>query len=148
MAVTAFVYTNAAKAFVNGTISWKASGGSAFKCALLTSSYTPDQDADEFWDDISANEVSGDGYSAGGASMTTADPTVDTGTNETRMDANDVSWSDSTITARYAVVYYASGTPATSNLVACINFGEDKISSTGTFTITWAATGVFKITAS
>lgn len=36
-------------------------------CALVTSSYTPDLAAHDFWNDVVANEVSGTGYTANGA---------------------------------------------------------------------------------
>jgi hypothetical protein len=135
------------KAFMTGAVNWKASGGSAIKVALLTSTYTPDQDAHDNFDDVSAYEVTGTGYTAGGKALTLSDPTVDAATNETRMDANDVSWANSTITARYAVIYYASGTPSTSTLIAYVDFGEDAISNGAAFDIVWDASGIFKVTA-
>ena len=146
MPVTAKMYTNALKPFMMGLVNWKAAGGSVIKCALLTSAYTPNQDADIFFNSCSAYEVVGAGYTAGGAIMVPLDPTVDLVSNETRCDANDVSWPTSTITARYAVIYYSTGTPATSNLIGYVDFGQDMISNLGTFTITWAPTGVFKNT--
>jgi hypothetical protein len=146
MAVSAKLYTNAMKAFMMGAVTWKASGGSVIKVALLTSTYTPDQDAHDNFDDVSAYEVTGTGYTAGGKALTLSDPTVDAATNETRMDADDVQWTDSTITARYAVVYYASGTPSTSTLIAYVDFGEDVSSSGAAFDIAWAASGIFKVT--
>ena len=146
MAVTAKLYTNAIKAFITGAVTWKASGGSAIKVALLNSTYTPDQDAHDNFDDVSSNEITGTGYTAGGASLTLIDPSVDAATNETRMDANDVSWANSTITARYAVIYNASGTPSASTLIGYVDFGEDVISSGAAFDIAWAASGIFKVT--
>jgi len=44
------------------------------KVMLLTSSYTPNIDTDIFIDDVSANEITGTGYTAGGATI--ANPTV------------------------------------------------------------------------
>lgn len=146
MAVSAKLYTNAMKAFMTGAVTWKASGGSAIKVALLGSGYTPNQDAHDNFDDVSSNEVTGTGYTAGGASLTLIDPSVDAATNETRMDANDVSWANSTITARYAVIYYASGTPGTSTLIGYVDFGEDVMSSGAAFDIEWGASGIFKVT--
>lgn len=148
MSVTAKWYTNGIKGFINGTHPWKSSGGATFKIALLTNAYTPDQDAHDFLDDVSAYEVSASGsYAAGGAALTTSDPTVDAASNETRMDAADVSWTSFTGTARYAVIYYATGTASTSNLIAYIDFGGDVSATNGTFAIAMAATGVLKITA-
>ncbi len=112
----------------------------------MTSSYTPDQDAHDNFDDVSAYEVEGAGYTAGGAALTPSDPTVDTATNETRLDAADVSWANATITARYAVIYFASGTASTSTLIGYVDFGEDKIASGAAFNFTPQATGLFKTT--
>jgi hypothetical protein len=148
LAVTAKWYGQGPKNICNGNVIWKASGGSTIKVALLTSSYSPNQDTHDAFDDVSANQVEGTGYTAGGAALTLVDPAYDAGSNETRLDANNVSWSDSTITARYAVIYKDSGTASTSYLLGYVDFGEDKVSSAGTFAITWAADGVLKITAS
>ena len=103
------------------------------KCALVTSSYVADKDHD-FFNDIT-NEVSGTGYSAGGA---TATVTV------TDDDANDrcdivlgaVSWSTATITARGAVYYVdTAGASSTDWLIAFVDFGSDQTSTAGTFSL-------------
>lgn len=115
------------------------------KVALVTSSYTPDIDADVFWDDVSANEVSASGsYTAGGATLSVSNSTDDTD-DEGVFDATDVSWTSATITARYAVIYKSTGTPATSPLIALIDFGSDQASTAGTFTITFAAEGIINV---
>ena len=116
------------------------------KVALVTSSYTPNQDTHDYWDDVVANEVSGTGYSAGGETLTSPTVTSDAGTNEIRMDAADVAWSGSTITARYAVIYKATGVNATSPLISYINFSTDQATVSGTFTLTFATNSVFKAT--
>jgi hypothetical protein len=114
------------------------------KVALTTSSYTPDQDAHDFFDDVT-NEVSGTGYSAGGATLANKAVTADNTDNEGVFDADDTTWSTSTITARYAIIYKSTGTAATSPLIAAIDFGSDKTSTAGTFTITWAAEGILNL---
>lgn len=148
MAVTTKWYGNGLKAMAAGDIIWKASGGSDLKVILCTSSYTPDQDAHDFYDDITNELSTANGYTAGGAALTESDPTYDAASNEVRLDAADVTWSDSTLTARYAVIYKDTATASTSPLLAYIDFGEDKSSSAGNFTLQFAATGVLKITAS
>jgi len=148
MAVSTKWYGLGLKKMASGDIIWKASGGSDLKVVLCTSTYSPDQDADEFYDDITNELSTGDGYTEGGAALTESDPTYDTGTNEVRLDAADVTWSDSTLTARYAVIYKDTEVASTSPLLAYIDFGEDKSSSAGNFTLQFAATGALKITAS
>ena len=114
------------------------------KVALVTSSYTPDQDAHDFFDDVT-NEVSGTGYTSGGASLANKAVTADNTDNEGVFDADDTSWTTSTITARGAVIYKSTGTPSTSPLIAYIDFGSDKASSAGTFQITWNAEGILNL---
>src|SRR5262245_1660173 len=78
------------------------------KVLLVTSAYTPDQDAHDFRDDVT-NEVSGTGYSAGGATLANKTVTQDNTDNEGVWDADDTSWASSTITARGAVPYKSRG---------------------------------------
>lgn len=114
------------------------------KVALVTSSYTPDFDAHDFFDDIT-NEVTGTGYTAGGATLASKTVTQDDTDNEGVFDAADVTWSTSTITARGAVIYKSTGTASTSPLIAYIDFGSDQVSTAGNFVITWNAEGILNI---
>jgi hypothetical protein len=116
------------------------------KVALLTSSYTPDQDAHDYFNDVSTYEVTGTGYTAGGYTLASKTATYDSATNVIVLDAADVTWSSSTITARYAVVYDATGTASTSALIGYVDFGSDQSSTNGNFTITWDSTGIVRIT--
>jgi len=115
------------------------------KIMLLTSSHTTNIDTQEFIDDVSANEVSGAGYSSGGATLGSKAVTADNTDDEGVFDAADTSWGTATITARYAVVYKDTGTPSTSPILCIIDFGSDKVSTGGTFQITWAAEGIVNI---
>lgn len=117
------------------------------KVALVSSSYTPNQDSDDYWDDVSTYEISGTGYTAGGATLSTKSVGYTSGTNVTKFDADDVAWTSSTLTARYAVGYVATGTASTSALLFYVDFGSDQSSSSGTFTVTWSASGIFTTTA-
>src|ERR1044072_4016231 len=86
------------------------------KVALVTSSYTPNQDTHTKFSDVT-NEVSGTGYTAGGTALANKAVTADNTDNEGVFDADDVTWSSSTITARGAVVYKDTGTASTSKLI-------------------------------
>lgn len=114
------------------------------KVALVTSSYTPDQDTHDFFDDVT-NEVTGTGYTAGGATIGSPTITVDTTDNEGVFDGADVTWTTSTITARGAVVYKSTGTASTSALICYLDFGSDQSSSAGDFTIQWGAEGIINL---
>jgi hypothetical protein len=116
------------------------------KVALLTSSYTPNQDTHDYFNDVSANEVTGTGYTAGGNTLASKTATYDSGTNVIVLDAADTTWASSTITARYAVVYCSTGTASTSALIGYVDFGSDQSSTNGNFTITWDSTGIVRIT--
>jgi hypothetical protein len=116
------------------------------KVALLTSSYTPDQDAHDYFNDVSSNEVSGTGYTAGGNTLASKTVTYDSANNVIILDAADTTWASSTITARYAVVYDSTGTASTSALIGYVDFGSDQSSTNGNFTITWDSTGIVRIT--
>jgi hypothetical protein len=112
------------------------------KVALMTSGYVPDFDNDEFWSDISANESSGIGYTAGGEILQNKTITEDTVNNRGVFDADDVLWPGSTITARGCVLYKSTGNPATSKLIGYIDFLTNRSSSGGTFTIQWQSVGI------
>lgn len=118
--------------------------GDTIKVALVTSSYTPVIDSHDFFDDIT-NEVSGTGYSAGGATLASLSVTQDNTDDESVFDAADTTWTTSTITARAAIIYKSTGTPSTSPLIAYIDFGTDKTSDGGTFQITWNSEGILNI---
>lgn len=111
------------------------------KVMLLTSSYTPDADHNVIGD-VSANEVSGAGYTAGGATLAGKAVTEDDANDRAKFDANDTAWADSTITARYAAIY---DTTVTDNLICIVDFGTDKTSSTGAFTIQWDTDGIVRL---
>tara|TARA_R100001460_G_scaffold107713_2_gene156905 strand:- start:108 stop:530 length:423 start_codon:yes stop_codon:yes gene_type:complete len=100
-----------------------------FKVALYTNSATLNASTTAY---STSNEVSGTGYSAGGATLTAVNPTV-SGTTAI-VDFNDVTFSSSTITARGCLIYNSS---ASNKAVAVFDFGGDKASSSSNFTITF-----------
>lgn len=117
------------------------------KVALLSNSYTPDQDAHNYFDDVVTYEVTGTGYTQGGNTLSNKTNTYNSATNVIVLDADDTTWSSSTITARYAVIYDATpATNATKPLIGYVDFGSDQSSSNGNFTITWDATGIVRVT--
>ena len=88
---------------------------------------------------VSANEMTGTGYSAGGGTL--ADGAVTEGAT-TKFDATDLAWSSSTFSAYHAVLY---DTSAGNNLICSFDFGEAKTVSNGTFTIQWDTAGVLTL---
>jgi hypothetical protein len=105
-----------------------------FKAMLVTSSYTPNFTIHDKRDDVT-NEVTGTGYTAGGAASTVT-VTKDTANNKVTVQFGAVSWSSSTITAR-GCVYYKSrgGASSADELVGYADFGSDVSSTGGTFSV-------------
>jgi hypothetical protein len=99
-----------------------------FKIALYTSAATLDASTTVY---TTSNEVAtGGGYTAGGNTLAGATVSL-TGTTAF-VDFSDTSWSTATITARGALIYNSS---KSNKAVAVLDFGSDKISTGGTFTI-------------
>ncbi|ANA87272.1 hypothetical protein PBI_KAMPE_38 [Gordonia phage Kampe] len=139
MAVTAYAYGQFAKSLINKEIDLDTD---TLKLMLCTSAYTPNKDTHQYKSSVT-NEVVGTGYTAGGATLTGVSVTYDTATDTIIFDANDVSWLNSTITARWAVLYDASpATDATRPLIALVDLDGDKISSNAEFKVTWNTSGI------
>ena len=130
MAITQAMCTSFKKELMEAKHNFLNSGGNTFKIALYTSSATLSAATTAY---SSTNEVSGTNYTAAGNTLTRVDPASSGTTAYT--DFADTTWSSSTITARGAVVYNdsASGDPS----VIVLNFGSDKTSTAGDFTITF-----------
>lgn len=145
MAVTAKFYGNAFVSAFNKEVDFNSD---TIKAMLCTSTYTPDQDAHQYKSSVT-NEVTGTGYTAGGATIASPSITYTGATNTLKLDGGDVSWASSTITARYAVVYDDTpATDATKPLICWVDFGADVSSSNGTFSVTWDAAGIATVTVS
>lgn len=144
---TAKLYLNGVKNLNEGDVDWD---GDTLKLILLTSSYTPDQDAHDFRDDLGANEASGGtGYPAGGFTLAGKTVTVDGASNEVRLFANDIvqAITGGPLAFRYGAIYKARGGASSADeLVAYIDFGAQSITD-AEITIDFDATnGVIKYT--
>jgi hypothetical protein len=140
---TSKAYLSLAQAIFNKEVDFDSD---TVKVALLSSGYTPDQNAHDYFNDVSAYEVTGTGYTAGGQALAGKTVTKDTANKVVVFDANDVTWANSTITARYAVVYDDSGaTTATKALIGYIDLVSDQASNNGNFVIQWDATGILRL---
>ena len=81
-----------------------------------------------------SDEVVGVGYSAGGNTL--AGATVSLSGTTAFVDFTDTSWTTATITARGALIYNSS---KSNKAVAALDFGSDKTSTAGTFTVQFPA---------
>ena len=104
------------------------------KIALYTSAATLGASTTAY---TTSNEVVGAGYTAGGNTLSGAVISLDG--SVAIVDFSDTTWSSATITARGALIYNSS---KSNKAVAAIDFGGDKISTSGDFTVVFpAATG-------
>ena len=107
-------------------------GGDTFKIALFTSSASLGAATTVY---STSNEISGTGYSAGGATLTNTGVGLDSTTAFT--DFSDVSFTSASFTANGCLIYNTTmaGGTGTTNAVCAVAFGGDKTVSSGTFTI-------------
>ncbi len=135
MAITQALCTSFKLELLNGSHDFDLSSGDTFKVALFTSSATLSAATTAY---STTNEASGTGYTAGGNTLTRIDP-ASSGTTA-YVDFADSTWSSATLTARGAVIYNStpnttSGAAPANAAVAILDFGGDKTSTNGDFTI-------------
>lgn len=114
---------------LNGSFNFGTGTPQVFKIALYTSSANLGATTTAY---STSNEVVGTGYVAGGNTLTISAVPTSSGTTA-YLDFSDTTWASSTITARGALIYLANGT--TNPSVAVLDFGADKTSTSGDFTI-------------
>ena len=114
------------------------------KVALFTNSVTPNYDTDTAYAaaPYNANEVTGTGYTSGGATLTTA--TLTSASGVLKFDGDDVSWTTSTITGARCALIYANAL-AGKNAILLVDFGADYSTSSGTLSVVWNAAGIATI---
>ena len=130
MAITSTLTTSFKFELLKGTHNFS-SGGNSFKLALYTSSATLGATTTSF---TTTNQASGTNYSSGGGTLTNVTPTT-TGTTAVT-DFADLTFGTATITARGCMIYNSS---QSNKSVATIDFGGDKTSTAGDFTIVFPA---------
>ncbi|MFU2208513.1 hypothetical protein [Solidesulfovibrio sp. C21] len=110
------------------------------RLALLTSAHAPSE-GHAVYADVAGQEVSGTGYTVGGKALAGVTWTLSDATAV--LDADDPSWTEATVTARYAAVYADKTVGAlTGPLVCLLDFGEEKGVTGGTFSVTFDAAGI------
>ena len=104
----------------------------SFYLALYTSAATLDATTAAY---TATNEASGTGYSAGGQLLTISQ--VPTSTSTTAwLDFDNETWTSSSITARGCMIYNST---QSNKCVAVLDFGADKTSTNGDFTVIFPA---------
>jgi hypothetical protein len=120
--MASFIYKSFPKAAYDGDFA-----SPLYKIGLLADTHTPDA-ADTLWSDVSGDEISGTGYTAGGAAVAVTAATDGTKTTFTPTEAQ---WISATFTARYGVLYETSS----GALVLLIDFGSNQSPSGQTFKV-------------
>ena len=133
MAITQAMATSFKVEILGGDFDFSSGTSQVFKIALFTSAATLSAATTAY---STSNEVSGTGYSAGGNTLTISANPASSGTTAF-LDFADTTWSTATITARGALIYLANG--GTNPAVAVLDFGADKTSTAGDFTIVFPA---------
>jgi hypothetical protein len=129
MAISQAMCTSFKVGILDGDFDFSSGTAQVFKIALYTSSATLDATTTAY---ATTNEVVGTAYSAGGNTLTISTNPTSSGTTAF-LDFADTTWSAATITARGALIYLANG--GTNPAVAVLDFGSDKTSTAGDFTI-------------
>lgn len=114
---------------LNGDFDFGTGTSQTFKIALYTSAASLSTATTVY---STTNEASGAGYTAGGEALSVSVVPTSTGTTAF-LSFSDVTWSVTTLTARGALIYKADG--ATNPAIAVIDFGEDKQTNAGDFTV-------------
>jgi hypothetical protein len=131
MAIAQTMCTSFKVALLDGEMDFSSNTSQTFKIALFTSDASLDADTTAY---AVTNEASGTGYTAGGETLTIATNSTSTDTTA-YINFSTVSWDNSSITARGALIYRSSGTG--NNAVAVLDFGADKTTLGSTFTVTF-----------
>ena len=130
MAITQAMCTSFKSELLGGTHDMDTN---TIKIALYTSSASLDASTTAY---SSSNEVSGTGYSAGGATLSGA--SISTSSTTAYVDYSDPSWTSASFTARGALIYNSS---QSNKAVAVLDFGGDFTVASGTFTVVFPAAG-------
>ena len=136
------LYTQSPHNAYSGSINDLGDDDTVVKLALLDSSHTTSTTGHTHFSDVSDDEIDeGGGYDAGGQEVTTK--VLDHTDGTTEFSCDDVLWSNSTITASYAVLYEeTSGV-----LLSLVDFEGEEDSQDDDFLIEWSDGYVFRVEA-
>ena len=142
MAITQAMTTSFKAEILLAVHDFRNTGGDTFNLALYTSSASIDANTTAY---TATNESTGTNYTAGGAALTNGGVTA-TNTNASAGTGfttfSNLTFSNATVTARGALIYNTTpsangtaNTTLTNAAVAVLDFGSDKTSTAGDFTI-------------
>jgi hypothetical protein len=131
MAISQAMCTSFKIELLSGAQNFNTGTSKVYKIALYTSASTLDATTTDY--SSTTNEVaSGGGYTTGGEILTVSQIPTNGGSGTTAfISFANVTWAAATITARGALIYNSTDDTA----VAVLDFGSDKTSTAGNFTI-------------
>lgn len=136
--MASLIYDNAKELILNGGIDLV---NDTIRVMLLGSGYTPSA-SHSAKSDVSSYEISGSGYTAGGAAL--ANKTVSRSGATAKWDADDLTWTGLSPSFRYAVIY--DDTHASDALIALIDPGALQEPAGANARIVFNANGILTLT--
>ena len=131
MAITQAICNSFKKQLLEADMNFKQTGGDKFKLALYISTATLNSSTTAYPGDSTGGQVGNTGqYTQGGGLLVNNGTSISAGV--ARCDFADRSFTGVTLTARGALIYNSSDS---NKAVAVLDFGGDKTSTSGTFTI-------------
>lgn len=130
MAISQAMCTSFKVQILSGAQNFNTGTTKVYKIALFTSSATLGATTTTYSGSTTGEVANGGGYTTGGKTLVVSQVPTSTGTTAF-IDFSDVTWTSSTITARGALIYNSTDDTA----VAALDFGSDKTSTDGDFTI-------------
>jgi|TARA_R110002020_G_scaffold99531_3_gene236046 hypothetical protein len=127
MAITSAICSSFKQEVLVGTHNFTVTSGNSFKLALYTSSATLGAATTAF---TTTGQASGTNYTSGGSALTNITPVL-SGTTAV-CDFADLTFGTATVTARGCMIYNDTNSD---KAVATIDFGGDKTSTAGDFTV-------------
>jgi len=132
MAISQAMCTSFKAQILSGAQNFNTGTTKVYKIALFTSTATLGAGTTTYSGSTTGEVANGGGYTTGGETLTVSQIPTNGGSGTTvYIDFDDVTWSSATITARGALIYNSTDDTA----VAVLDFGSDKSSSDGDFTI-------------
>ena len=130
MAISQAMCTSFKVQILSGAQNFNTGTTKVYKIALYTSSASLGAGTTTYSGSTTGEVANGGGYTTGGKVLTVSQVPTSSGTTAF-IDFADVTWTSASITARGALIYNSTDDTA----VAALDFGSDKTSTDGDFTI-------------
>lgn len=113
---------------------------------MACDSFSLDVDAHEFIDDVSGNEITATGYTAGGATLGTKSISRDDANDKIWFKAANVTWTiTGTMTAQVFIIYLDTGTPGTSPILGYVDKGSPQARTDEDFVVEFSNGNVLSL---